>query len=788
MNQKTIRTLEFNKIVAILAGFAVSESGKEEILKITPDTDAAKILQMLDETDEGVMALVKNGNIPLSGFFDIRYVLKKARINSILTLRELVRVKDLLKIAGDVMKYLAEIKDLQTQMPNLSEMNSMLDKVSHLYKKIDQSIVSEEEVSDSASPELFRIRREINKKNHQIREKLNSMISSPAYQKYLQDNIITIRQDRFVIPVKQESRGSVPGIIHDQSSSGATLFIEPMAVVELNNGLRTLYLQEDKEIEKILAELTVRVAENTDSLQTDFEILLKLDIIFAKSKYALDLGCNRPKISENKILDLKQCRHPLIDRSKVVPSDIRLGRDFNALIITGPNTGGKTVALKTAGLMCLMAQSGMFIPVKDGSEICIFKSIFADIGDEQSIEQSLSTFSSHMTNIVGIIQKVEEGSLILLDELGAGTDPTEGAALAMAILDYLHRKGAYTMVTTHYSELKQYALSTPGMENASVEFDVNTLSPTYKLSIGVPGKSNAFEISRRLGLKEEVITEAKEYLSEEKIRFEDVIKEIEDNRKKISEELKTAAQIRLDNEILMSNIEKLKQEADLYKEKAKLEAAEESLKIIRDAKEEAGLIIKEMQQIRESRPKDSFRDLEILRKELKEKEDRISDKYKRVATISQKSEKPFKKGDHVLVKSLNQKGFIIQEPGEDGMAMVEIGIMKMKMNISDMIHKEPDKKAVNRFSRKSVNSKATSIKSSIDLRGMNAEEVVMDLEKYIDDAYLANLKQVTIVHGKGTGVLRKAVHQLLKRNGHVEAYRFGEFNEGGDGATIVTIK
>jgi DNA mismatch repair protein MutS2 len=788
MNQKTLRVLEFNKITDILSTYAASETGKNEIKSILPSIDKEEIQDMLELTDQGTIALLKNGNAPIAPFADIRYSLKKSRMQSILTLKEFMRIRDFLKIMWEVKRYFEEIENWEQILPDLYQMVSSIDSLSGLRRDIEKTVISEEEISDSASPVLFRIRKEINRKNHQIREKLHSMISSPSYQKHLQESIVTIRQDRFVIPVKQEARGAVPGIVHDQSSSGATLFIEPMAIVELNNSIRTLRIEEGREIEKILLELTLKVGENETSLAFDYDIMTRLDVIIAKSRYALDINATRPTLSDRKVLDLKGCRHPLIPKEEVVASDIRLGGDFNILIVTGPNTGGKTVALKTTGLLCLMTQAGMFIPVKDNSEICVFKSVYADIGDEQSIEQSLSTFSSHMTNIVEIVDKADDSSLVLFDELGAGTDPVEGAALAMSILDHLHQKNVYALVTTHYSELKQYAISAEGMENASVEFDVNTLSPTYRLTIGIPGKSNAFEISKRLGLNQRIIENAGKYLSEEALHFEDIIKEIQDNKKKAEEELARINSMKLENERLLELNKQEKMLLDENRQLIKNQARQEAADIIRDAKEEAGEIIKEMQRIKSDAAKSSFKDLEAMRKSLKEKEDSLYSGIEKSGSFTnKKAAKKIRPGDWVLIKSMNQKASALSEADKDGNIMVEAGIMKLRVNQRDLIPIEVEEEKKN-YSTKSIARKAAGIKSSIDIRGTTAEEAILDVEKYLDDASLANLKMVTIVHGKGTGVLRNAIQQLLKRNKHVEDFRYGGYGEGGDGATIVNLK
>ncbi|QSX08674.1 endonuclease MutS2 [Alkalibacter rhizosphaerae] len=788
MNEKTFQVLEYHKILLIWNSFARSGSAKERIENTRPTTDPRKVEQLLQETDEGVVALYKNGNIPMAPFADLRPTLKRAAIRSMLSLKELLSIRDFLKITLDVVHYYQDIQERQTLLPTLSRMFDALDPVSDLRRRIENTVLSEEEISDSASPELFRTRREIHRKNAQIREKLQSMIGLTAYQKHLQDNLITIRQDRFVLPVKQESRSSIPGIVHDQSSSGATLFIEPMAVVEMNNAIRTLRLEEDREIERILQELTEYVGEQKQILEYDYDLLVQLDVIFARSRYALELKANRPKLQEERGIHFYQARHPLIPADEVVASDIHIGGEYSILIVTGPNTGGKTVALKTTGLLCLMAQSGLFLPVKEGSSWSMFQKVYADIGDEQSIEQSLSTFSSHMSNIVRIVEEADQESLVLFDELGAGTDPVEGAALAMSILDHLYHRKVFSMVTTHYSELKQYALSTDGMENASVEFDVATLRPTYRLTIGIPGKSNAFEIAGRLGLRREIIDKAGEYLSEDTIRFEDVLHEIQENQKKARTELE---KILRQKDVMERETVKLKQRQEALEDKerqAKEKATMEALQIIEDAKTLAGDIIQEMKQIKSEKTKDAFKDLESKRRALKEWEDVLSEDLGPIKrkTPSKTGRTP-KPGDDVLINSMNQKAVMLSKPDKDGNVLVEAGIMKIRIPLSDLSRLE-GKKDPMAGGRRTVARKAASIKSSVDVRGMTGEEAMLDVEKYLDDAVLANLKTVTIVHGKGTGVLRKTIHDLLKNHRSVESYRIGAFNEGGDGATIVTLK
>ncbi|RBP68373.1 DNA mismatch repair protein MutS2 [Alkalibaculum bacchi] len=785
MNEKTLRTLEYDKVIQRLKHFAVSSRGGEIIEELRPINSKERINMLLQETDEGVRMILSNGSIPLDGFHDLSTILQKAKINSLLSLKDLLHLAATLRVVASVLKYCGEIAHKE-EFPILGNLITSFEDLRELEKEISRAVISEDELSDRASHELFQIRRAINRKNQNIKDRLNAIITSPSYQKYLQDQIITIRQERYVLPVKQEYRSNVAGIIHDQSSTGATLFIEPMIVVEMNNDLKKLKLQEAAEIERILRAFTENVALNHLVLSSNYNTLLQLDVIFAKAKYALEIHGVLPIVNEDMSFHLINARHPLIEPDKVVPSNIYLGENFNTLVVTGPNTGGKTVALKTVGLMCLMVQAGLFIPVKSQSSICIFKNIFADIGDEQSIEQSLSTFSSHMTNIVQIIREVEENTLVLLDELGAGTDPTEGAALAMAILDYLRSRKVSTLVTTHYSELKQYAISQDGVENASVEFDVETLSPTYRLLIGVPGKSNAFAISKRLGLIDEIIDNSKAYISEENIQFEDILRDIEKRNKETEQNYYESEKIKEDMESSLKQLEEEKSNLEEKKREIELKAKEDALKIVEEANEQALEIIKEMNRIKAVN-KESAAKLEAYKRELKEQENKLHEEVTQRRGPIKRSQKPFKPGDRVLIASLNQKGYILSI-GQDGLALVEVGIIKTKVKVADLVHIEEESSQKKSYSRKAINSKARTIKTSVDLRGMTTEEAILDVEKFIDDAVLANLAQITIIHGKGTGALRQAVHDLLKRNKYVDEYRIGNYNEGGTGATIATLK
>jgi DNA mismatch repair protein MutS2 len=653
-------------------------------------------------------------------------------------------------------------------------------------------VISEEEIADDASPELKRIRREIQIKNNAIKNKINTIVNSSSMQKYLQENIVTMRNDRYVIPVRKEYRSMVRGIIHDQSSTGSTLFIEPMAIVEMTNDISNLKIEEKKEIERILLELSGIIGEISEQLLINQDILTELDFIFAKGKYAISINAVEPMVNDRGYIRIKKGRHPLIDPKVVVPIDAWLGDQFRTLIITGPNTGGKTVSLKTLGLFSLMGMAGLHIPAEYGTEISVFSAVYADIGDEQSIEQSLSTFSSHMTNIVKIMKEVDEKSFVLFDELGAGTDPTEGAALAIAILDTLHERNIITAATTHYSELKLYALNTEGVINGSVEFNVETLSPTYKLLIGVPGKSNAFEISRKLGLGNDIIDKAKKNIETEKVEFEDALKQIEDNRVYIEEKRREIE--RLDEQSRKKHSDFLSKERKSLEKSEKLvdEANYEARKIVENAKREAAEIIKELKKLNLEMDKDKSRRVNELRQNLNDKSKELGenqyteqifqeDTYDTDATISN--------GDAVTVRSLNQKGFVISDPDNQQNVMVQIGLIKMKVKKSDLIKIKSDEevKQKNNTSRM-VKLKTSSISPVIDLRGLNLDEALLELDKYLDDAFMSNLNEIQVIHGKGMGILREGVTQFLKKHKHVKESRLGSFNEGGDGVTIVTFK
>lgn len=792
MNKKTLKVLEYNKVIEIVANFAYSDMGKEKILSLVPMSDIEEIEEALRETSEAVSTILQKGRIPLDGFQDINNALRKARIGSILTPGDLLKIAQVLKVTERVKDYIREEGKHEHSCPIIKGLTELLVELPGLTKDIFNIVVSDDEICDHASPELFKIRKQINQKHNAIRDKLSHIVGSVHYQKYLQENIITIRGDRYVIPVKQEYRGNIQGLIHDQSSSGATLFIEPMSVVEMNNELKTLKIKEEQEIERILANYTIIVGNNYDAIYKNYQVLIKLDVIFAKGNYSIENHATKPKLNDQGYINLRRARHPLIPKNEVVASDIYLGKDFDTLVITGPNTGGKTVTLKTIGLLCLMALAGFHIPVEEHSEVAVYNNIYADIGDEQSIEQSLSTFSSHMKNIIDILEKADDNSLVLFDELGAGTDPTEGVALAMAILDYLRMKGIKTVATTHYSELKEYALSMDRVENASVEFDVGTLKPTYKLLIGIPGKSNAFEISKRLGLSDSIIASAKKYVSLEDIRFEDILIDIDKKRKQIEENQLAAHSARLDAEILLKNVMEKEAKLEVEKDRILTKAKEEALSIIKDAKRQAEGVIDELKRIEMEESHERNRRIELNRGKLKGYQEKLEVDLS-ISTMPRNSFSPPKElrpGDPVHIVTLNQKGYVLSAPNDKQEVQVQAGIMKINVHISNLSKiqedEDPMKDQLKRYS-KCIN-KSIDINAQLDLRGKLADESVLLTDKYLDDAYLANLKTVTIIHGKGAGILRKNIHNLLKKHIHVKEYRIGNFNEGGDGVTIVTLK
>lgn len=785
MEDRSLKVLEFNKIIEKVSEYAITSSAKELVFALTPYDTIFEVEKKLKETEEALDLLITKSNPPFEGFFDVKEGIERAKKGGMLSISQILRVGGMLKASRRFKDYINR-RDDEKPHELLEDLIDILTPLKKLEETIEMSIVSEEEISDRASSALSSIRRNLKEKNSSVRDKINSIVRSNS--KYLQDSLYTMRGDRYVLPVKAEYKGQVPGLVHDQSSTGATLFIEPMSLVNLNNEIKELKLKEKAEIERILMELSNKVYEEIDTIESNYKILTELDFIFAKAKYSSSINGICPTVSDDRSFDIIQGRHPLIDPKVVVPSDIYLGKEFNTLMITGPNTGGKTVTLKTVGLIHLMALSGILIPAKDASSIGFFKEIFADIGDEQSIEQSLSTFSSHMTNIVRIMENASDSSLVLFDEIGSGTDPVEGAALAIAILDSLRERKAKLIATTHYSELKGYALRTEGIENASVEFDVETLRPTYRLLIGVPGKSNAFEISKRLGLKEEVINKAKNNISSENLKFEDLIRDLQEKSILANRDAREAKKLKIDAEEVKKKYEEKLKKLDEVRDKAYSEARREAKDIISKAKDEADEILKAMRELEKlGIAKGGRARLEEERKKLKDSlEKKESDLYKEKENQGEAITK-VTLGMDAYLPSLNQNVIIITMPDNKGEVQVEAGIMKINVKLKDLrLVKSTSNKKEKKKRELKLNLKA--VESRVDLRGMDAEEACYKTDKYLDEAYLANLGEVTIVHGKGTGILRKAITDMLKKHPHVKSYRLGEYGEGGDGVTIAILK
>ncbi len=789
MNKKGLKVLEYNKIIEMLKAQANSQMAKERLAALLPETEIHRIREGLAETSEAVTVIVKKGALPLGEIYDINSALHFARKGGTLTMRQLLQILYNMKVTGNVITFLKS--DLE-YLPIIMGMSEVLVAFPKLAERIDRSILSEDEMADSASPELRNIRRSIARQNEAIRSKMNHILNSSDNKTFLQDAIVTMRDGRYVVPVKAEHRAKMPGIIHDQSSSGATIFIEPQVIVNLNNELRELELAEKAEIERILAELSSAVAEHFHDLINNQKILIELDIIFAKGKLSCKMQAEEPSINEEGYLDLRLARHPLIDPKKVVPINLSIGKEYQTLVITGPNTGGKTVTLKTAGLLAMMAQSGLHIPAASTSSLPIYREIFADIGDEQSIEQSLSTFSSHMKNTVYLVEKAGSGTLVLLDELGAGTDPTEGAALAIAILERLAAQGAHTIATTHYNELKKYALSTEGVENASMEFNVETLSPTYRLSIGVPGKSNAFEISKKLGLPGKIIDRANQLIEKGDIAFEEVISAIENDKRKAQEERDEA--IRLADELKKQKEELEKRQRELEKRESKVlkDAREEARAIIKEARETAAGVQKELKELAKVQSLgERTKRLEKSKRRIKESENRYADGLERPVNANPVTAEELQTGDRVKILTLDQNGEVLTLPDEKGDLTVKVGIMKINVNVSDLmliIDGTKKKKTRTGGYGNLYRKKAQTISMSVNVQGQNLEDALMNVDKYIDDAYMAGLKEVTVIHGNGTGVLKEGLRRSFKKHKLIASYRKGGYNEGGDGVTIVKLK
>ena len=791
MNKKGLKVLEYNKIIELLSSQAGSEMAKEKLKALTPSDNAAEIREHLSETTEAVSVIVRKGSLPVGQIYDIENPMHLARKGGSLTMRQLLQVLYNLKVASNVVTF------LKSDLPPLPIINGMAEVIvtfPRLAERIDRCILSEDEMADSASPELRNIRRDIVRQNDAIRNRLNNILNSSTSKTYLQDAIVTMRDGRYVVPVKAENRAKVPGIVHDQSGSGATLFIEPQAVVELNNKLRELELAEKAEIERILAELSSNVAEHFHDIMNNQKLLIDMDVIFAKGKLSCMMQAEEPAIDEGGYLDLKEARHPLIDPKKVVPINVSIGKDYNTLVITGPNTGGKTVTLKTIGLLAMMCQSGLHIPAAGTSRMPVYKDIFADIGDEQSIEQSLSTFSSHMRNTVELVEKADTGTLVLLDELGAGTDPTEGAALAIAILERLAAQGAQTVATTHYNELKKYALSTPGVENASMEFNVETLSPTYRLSIGVPGKSNAFEISRKLGLPSEIIDRANNLLEKGDIEFEDVLSAIEADKKRAEDERDEAAALAASMRKQQEELSRREKLLEKREKEALQKAKEEARAIIKEAKDTASEVQRELRELSKVQSLgERNKRLEQGKRRLKETENRYQDGIVREINENPVSIDDVQVGDKVKLLTLDQTGEVLTLPDEKGDLMVKVGIMKINVNLSDLMMINEKKsggkgsKSAGRYGNL-YRAKAMAVSTSVNVVGKNLEDATMEVEKYLDDAYMAGLKEVTVIHGRGQGILKEGLRQLFRRNKLVASFRKGSYNEGGEGVTIVKLK
>lgn len=790
MNNKSLSTLEYNKIISRLVSFACSDGAKQILHKLEPMTDIDKINTALDYTNDALTRVYQKGSVDFSRIKAIRGSIARLKVGSSLNALELLNISMLLECAAHIKGYYEQRAD------SIQPLIDMLDPVTLLNNTIKKCIISEDEISDDASANLRSIRRQKNIAADRIHTELNKILNSPSTRTYLQDYVITTRQGRFCLPVKAEYKSLMPGMVHDQSSTGSTVFIEPAAVVKLNNDIRELELKEQAEIEVILADLSAKAAEYTDSLLSDYEILTNLDCIFAKALLSRHFNCSRPVMNNKGIVNIKKGRHPLIEPHTVVPIDIYLGTDFNLLIITGPNTGGKTVSLKTVGLLTLMAQAGLNIPALEHSDIAVFDNIFADIGDEQSIEQSLSTFSSHMTNTVDILKKADSNSLILFDEIGAGTDPTEGAALAIAILDSLHRRNITTMATTHYSEIKMYALTTDGVENACCEFDVQSLRPTYRLLIGVPGKSNAFAISKKLGLSDNIINDASRRLDSEDIKFEDLVTDLEQSRVTIEREREELNEYKAQIAQLKSELTKKTERLDERTDNIIRKANEEAARILKDAKEYADKTINAM-----NKHGMTVKELEKHRSAIREKMNKRQEKLK-IEPANNISEhkahdiSEFKVGMHVKVLTMNVIGTVSQIHKNKNQVTVLVGSLSTKMDIKNLAilkgYKDPaetsSKPKGAGGSGKIKMSKSSSVSSEINLLGYTVDEAIAVLDKYLDDAYIARIPQVRIVHGKGTGALRSGITSYLHGVPYIKEFRLGQIGEGAEGVTIVTFK
>ena len=791
MNSKVLQTLEYNKIIVQLTDKATSEPGRKLCRELVPMTDPEQIELAQTETGDALSRIFKKGSTSFGGNKDLGMTIRSLEVGSALSVSELLSIASMLENVNRIKAYGRNDRE-DTPADSLDEYFDLLEPLTPLSNEIRRCILSEEEIADDASPTLKHIRRSMVLTNDKIHSQLTSMING-SYRTYLQDAVVTMRNNRYCIPVKAEHKGHVPGMVHDQSSTGSTFFIEPAAVVTLNNELKELAIKEQEEIEIILADLSAQAGEHTDALTTNQKLMTALDFIFAKASLAMDENATKPIFNTDHHIRIRKGRHPLLDKKKVVPIDIELGTDFDLLVITGPNTGGKTVSLKTVGLLTLMGQAGLHIPALDRSELSIFTEVYADIGDEQSIEQNLSTFSSHMTSIVTILQKADADSLCLFDELGAGTDPTEGAALAISILDHLHGKGIRTMATTHYSELKVYALSTPFVENACCEFNVETLRPTYRLLIGIPGKSNAFAISSRLGLPDYIIEDAKKHITEDQESFEDLLTDLENSRVTIEKERLEIASYKEEIKSLKERLTSKQEKIDQSKDRILREANEEARQILQDAKDVADETIRTFQKAGTASMKDLEKSRQKVRDKISEKDAKLSLRTPEKPTHKQLKPNQLKLGDSVKVVSMGLTGTVNSLPDRNGKLFVQCGIIRSQVSLNDLVLLE-EKNDITAGSFRQTGSgklkmsKSYSVSTEINLLGKTVDEALTELDKYLDDAYLAHLPSVRIVHGKGTGALRKAVQNYLRRCKYVKSYRAGEYGEGDAGVTIAEFK
>lgn len=784
IKERTLRVLEFTKVRQQLAEKAMTDMGREKCLSLVPSSNMAEITQWQEETEEATVVLQYLGASPLVPFTDVRASLTLTEKGATLSPKMLLEIAALMQSARSARKALDTDRD---NTPHLKALAQRLSTLRNIEQDITNAILSEDEIADRASNELMNIRRHLRGANERIKEKLNQMIRNSSFQKYLQDPIITVRNDRYCLPIKSEYRGSVPGLVHDQSSTGATLFIEPMAAVEMGNELKTWAAKEKQEIERILAALSAEIAPYAPELRDTVETLSELDFIFAKGMLSRQMTAVAPKLNQKGYIQIIRGRHPLIDREKVVPSNLWMGKDFTSLIVTGPNTGGKTVTLKTVGLLTLMAQAGLQVPADLGTELAVFQQVFADIGDEQSIEQSLSTFSGHMTTIVSIMHDVTPDDLVLFDELGAGTDPTEGAALAQAILQRLLNIRVRTLATTHYSELKAFALSTPGVENASVEFDVETLRPTYRLSIGVPGKSNAFEISRRLGLPENLIDDAKKLLSSDSVRFEDVIANAEYHRQVAEREREIARQASAETVKLRDEAEKLRKQMEEQRENTMKKAKADARRLMEQTRREADGIIADLKKMKKEQQNPEHQ-INSIRKRIENNVDSLSEGLLQKVDTGLPP-KAVQKGDRVEILTIGSQGTVLAPANNKGEVEVQAGILKLKVNLSQLrlVKGEKQPKQVTSVHMKTGAMDRT-VRMECDVRGMTLDEALMTVDQYLDQAILAGMGEVSIIHGKGTGVLRTGIQQHLRRHMHVASCRLGVYGEGESGVSIVTLK